>query len=238
MPSEPINSSFREHTYIRRRGRMTKAQMRAFDELVADYSSDTVSLHHNRCVGIEIGFGMGRALLDWAQTKPEWQLFGIELYQPGVGALVDGLHKREIDNVRVLQQPAQLVCADIDCHVVDEVRIFFPDPWPKKRHHKRRLVQVDFIHDLARIVKPHGKLHLATDWSPYADWMREVLAQVTSFLPTIDCTRQADTPSQVEEVLDSRVTTNFERRGQKLGHEIHDLIYRRKVVTEASEKVS
>ena len=220
-------TGFREHTYIRRRGRMTKAQARAFDGLAGTFEvtpQNVVDVAGGAPLGIEIGFGMGHALLQWADAARDWQLFGIELYQPGIGALMDGLARAELTNVHVLEYPAQEVIAVLPDACIDEVRIFFPDPWPKKRHLKRRLIQPEFLQALARVVKPGAVVRLATDWAPYADWMRECFTGCEHFTTEHDETRTADAPSNDDAVRD---TTNFERRGERLGHDITDFVYRR-----------
>ena len=212
------------HAYIRRRGRMTKAQSRAFQQWTAGYHASVAALlEQDRPLGLEIGFGMGQALVSWAREAPDWQLCGIELYQPGIGALTDALRREELHNVAIIEQPAQQVVAELPKASVTEVRILFPDPWPKKRHHKRRLIQPAFVAELARVLVCDGIVHLATDWTPYADWMRECFAGNPKFEVVRDACRAAAEVASAER----RETTKFERRGERLGHDIHDLIYRR-----------
>ncbi len=212
------------HAYIRRRGRMTKAQSRAFEQWTPDYHASVPALvEQGRPLGLEIGFGMGQALVNWAREAPDWQLCGIELYQPGIGSLTDALRREALTNVAIVEQPAQQVVAELPDACVSEVRILFPDPWPKKRHHKRRLIQPEFVAQLARVLACDGIVHLATDWTPYADWMRECFADSPQFTLLKD-QRRAATDS---DNLERRETTKFERRGENLGHDIHDLIYRR-----------
>ena len=221
-------SEFRQHSYIRRRGRLTKAQARALDEHTPSHAAtlqEISQLAASKPVGIEIGFGMGHALLRWAASEPSWELLGVELYQPGIGALSDGLQREGLTNVRVLEYPAQEVIAALPAVSVDEVRIFFPDPWPKKRHHKRRLIQPDFLVALAQVMKPAGRVRLATDWLPYAQWIRECFAACTEFSCCADHIRKAGSAS-AEETL--RGITNFERRGERLGHDITDFEYQRR----------
>ena len=211
------------HAYIRRRGRMTKAQSRAFQQWTPQYHTSVGALlEQGRPLGLEIGFGMGQALVSWARAAPDWQLCGIELYQPGIGALTDALRREELHNVAIFEHPAQQVVAELPDASVTEVRIFFPDPWPKKRHHKRRLIQPEFVAELARVLVCDGIVHLATDWTPYADWMRECFASNPQFVLLDDARRAAEGAS-----AERRETTKFERRGQRLGHDIHDLIYKR-----------
>jgi len=220
-------TEFRQHSYIRRRGRLTKAQARALNEYVPSYriaAEDIVTAADEKPLGLEIGFGMGHALLRWAADAPDWLLLGVELYQPGIGALTDGLRREGLDNVRVVECPAQEVLVCLPDQSVDEIRIFFPDPWPKKRHHKRRLIQAPFVADMARVMKPAGSVRLATDWAPYAAWIREVFADCTAFRRVVDGQRTAAQESNFSEL---RGQTNFERRGERLGHDITDFEYRR-----------
>ncbi|XOV83749.1 MAG: tRNA (guanosine(46)-N7)-methyltransferase TrmB [bacterium] len=226
-------AQYPEHSYIRRRGRMTKSQAHGLQTLMPGFSckpAELIAQAQGKSLGVEIGFGMGQALLDWAAAAPDWQLCGIELYQPGVGALAAGLHRQRLDNVRVIEMPAQQVLAQFAAldagPVIDEVRIFFPDPWPKKRHFKRRLIQPEFVQSLAAVIRGGGRVRLATDWTPYAQWMRECFAANDAFVSEVDHIRQAD-EQWTSEI--ARQTTKFERRGEKLGHDIHDLIYRRSV---------
>jgi tRNA (guanine-N7-)-methyltransferase len=200
---------------------MTAGQSRAratLDHLCLDASvpfDAQAAFGRSAPLGLEIGFGMGQALLDWAERAPDWNLLGLEIYAPGVGSLLLGLAERELGNVRAIEAPAEMV---LERHLagtpLDEVRIFFPDPWPKARHHKRRLIQPAFVADLADRLRPGGTLWLATDWAPYAEWMRSVLAGEPRFEPA------AEEPG-------ARVETRFEARGLRLGHQIADLRYRR-----------
>lgn len=214
--------------YTRRRGRITNAQERGLGLFVERYEADAADVNraagHSR-IGIEVGFGMGDALLEWLQNW-EGQLFGIELYQPGIGSVCDALARQAITNVKVIDAPAQEVVQNLDDACIDEIRIFFPDPWPKKRHHKRRLIQPPFVADLARVLRPGGALRVATDWSPYADWIRGCVAGVDGLVIELDQIRAA---FQGTSAAVGREATKFESRGERLGHDIHDLVYRRSV---------
>ena len=163
---------------------MTRGQQRALrepgDALVQSPPGTLVdwaaSFGRSAPLGLEIGFGMGHALLDWARAAPDWNLLGLEVYQPGIGALLLGIEQHDLTNVRVLEADANEALEQrLAPASLDEVRIYFPDPWPKKRHHKRRLVQPAFVALLAARLRPGGRLLLATDWEPYAHWMLEVL---------------------------------------------------------------
>jgi tRNA (guanine-N7-)-methyltransferase len=178
-------------------------------------------------LGLEIGFGMGGALLEWAAACPHWNLLGIDVYQPGIGALLLGVESAELTNLRVIEGDARLAVAHaIAPESLDEVRIFFPDPWPKKRHHKRRLIQADFARLLVSRLRrggqsrEGGQLRLATDWQPYASAMREVLDAVASLQ---NAAGDGFAPRPVERPL-----TRFEIRGRRLGHQVWDLAYRRR----------
>ncbi len=212
-----------EHTYIRRRGRLTKAQARGLELCQAHFRGDVDMLvKAEKPLGIEIGFGMGWELLAWAEAAPDWQLAGIELYQPGIGSLCAQLAERNLSNVCVLAIPAQNVLAALPDDAVDEYRIFFPDPWPKKRHAKRRLIQPEFVALLARTLAPGGRVRLATDWSPYAEWMRECFATCEMLTSELDQVRAPEVAGAADV---ARETTKFESRGERLGHTIHDLVY-------------
>jgi len=218
-------SQHRQHAYIRRHGRTTKAQARALEQWLESYLIEPERIRERagaHPVGIEIGFGMGQALLQWAAEVPAWHLFGVELYQPGIGSLVGGLRREALSNVSVVRQPAQEVVTALDDACVQEVRIFFPDPWPKKRHHKRRLIQPDFVAHLARILTTGGVVRIATDWAAYAVWMREIFAAEPRLALRMDQVRAAIEPTTAPT---GRVPTKFEQRGEGLGHDIHDLAY-------------
>lgn len=221
-------------TYVRRRGRMTPAQARALGGLAERFSvPDTGPLDQQRTfgrvapLGLEIGFGMGQSLLYWAARRPDWNLLGLEIYQPGIGALMLGLEREELQNVRVIEAPAESVLEHrIEAGSIAEIRIFFPDPWPKKRHHKRRLVQPGFVALLARCLQPGGRLWLATDWEPYADWMLEVLER-EPLLRNLAGTGAFAGAAVDSDDTSARPVTRFEARGLRLGHRVWDLRYQR-----------
>jgi tRNA (guanine-N7-)-methyltransferase len=221
-------------TYVRRRGRSTRAQARALETLAARYCLPVVAMGdappgrraapwtgwadvfgRDGPLGVEVGFGMGQGLVNWAMRCPDWNLLGIEVYQPGIGSLLLGLEAAGADHVRVVEAPAEWVFETLLApDSVDEVRIFFPDPWPKKRHHKRRLVQEGFVRLVAGRLKPGGLLWLATDVEDYAAWMVEVLDAEPALRRDPD---HGDA---------SRPQTRFEARGLRLGHAVRDLRYR------------
>ena len=206
-----------QYSYVRRRGRTTSAQAKALEHDLVEYQIDLESVSPSK--GIEIGFGMGDALLAWAQEQSDWDLLGIELYLPGVGSLVNKLTTHNVENVRICVAPAQEVLQRLPDQSVEEIRILFPDPWPKKRHAKRRLIQAEFVRDMARVLTPDGAIKIATDWDPYAEWIREVFANEPALQNTHDEIRGSTEQSPRE------TATKFEQRGQRLGHRIHDLTY-------------
>lgn len=176
-----------------------------------------------RPITLEIGFGDGESLVAMAAAAPERDFIGLEVHRPGVGHLLLELERQGLTNVRVLRTDATaLLETGLAPASLDAVQLFFPDPWPKKRHHKRRIVQPGLIAAVARALRPGGSFHLATDWTPYANWMLAMLDDATElFENSAGPGRFSVRPAQ-------RPITKFERRGQRLGHRVHDLIYRRR----------
>jgi tRNA (guanine-N7-)-methyltransferase len=215
-------------SYVLRQGRMSDAQKRALDTLreryVVEYSGrplDLACAFGRRAPTIlEIGFGMGETTAAIALAHPEIDYLGIEVHSPGVGALLKRLAEQNLTNVRILQHDAvEVVQHMLAPDTLDGVHVFFPDPWPKKRHHKRRLIQAPFVHLLAQRVRPDGYLHVATDWEPYAQQMLEVLSREPLLLNTAP--GFAPRPAH-------RPLTKFEQRGLTLGHPVFDLLFRRR----------
>lgn len=215
-------------SFVRRPGRVTPAQYRALAELLPRYGVgrdaplDLTALfgRQGRRV-LDIGFGDGEALVTNALNNPGVDYLGIEVHEPGIGHLLLLLEKSGATNVRVIARDAADVLPELlpDASV-DTVDLFFPDPWPKKRHHKRRLVQPSFVAQVARVLKHGGLFHVATDWADYARHTREVLAG-SADLVSVEAKDISRNP------LALRPPTKFERRGQRLGHEVADLFYRR-----------
>jgi tRNA (guanine-N7-)-methyltransferase len=227
-PRPALANMRKVRSFVRRPGRATAAQRRAFAELLPRYAvHDTGQrLELAQLFGrdarrvLDIGFGDGEALVTNALNNPGVDYFGIEVHEPGVGHLLLLLEKTAATNVRVVARDAADVLPElIDDAAFDCVDLFFPDPWPKKRHHKRRLVQPPFVAEIARVLKPGGLLHVATDWADYARHTAEVLAAAPSFAP-IAASELRD------EALAKRPPTKFERRGRRLGHDVADLFYR------------
>lgn len=219
-------------SYVRREGRITNAQRRALRELWPQYGVDltaealdfAVLFGRRAPVMFEIGFGNGEALCELARTHPQNDYVGIEVYRPGIGSLLLKLETLMLRNVRVICDDAGQVFAkqQVPADSLDAVYLFFPDPWPKKRHHKRRLVQPDFVARVAASLRPGGCLHIATDWRDYAEHALAVASQT----PKLDNTAG---PHAYVTRPDERLLTRFERRGQALGHQVWDLVFRRVV---------
>ncbi|HVO87499.1 MAG TPA: tRNA (guanosine(46)-N7)-methyltransferase TrmB [Casimicrobiaceae bacterium] len=212
-------------SYVLRQGRMSPAQQRACEQLMprlgvpfADALLDFESLFGRAApVVLEVGFGMGETTAAIAQAHPEIDFVGVEVHLPGVGALLNRIVQLRLNNIRVIRHDAtdvvERMIAPASLH---GVHVYFPDPWPKKRHHKRRLLNASFVHALAQRLKPGGYLHVATDWTPYAE---EILATL-SIDPLLRNTAAgfAARPAW-------RPQTKFELRGLKLGHAVHDVLF-------------
>ncbi|WP_322996719.1 tRNA (guanosine(46)-N7)-methyltransferase TrmB [Castellaniella sp.] len=169
---------------------------------------------------LEIGFGMGETTQQIAQARPDDNFLGVEVFNAGVGALLKRIHEHELDNIRIIQHDAVEVLRDmIAPNTLAGAHIYFPDPWPKNRHHKRRLIQPAFIQLLASRLAPGAYIHCATDWEHYAQQMLEVLSAEPGLQNT--CTDYAPRP-------DYRPLTKFENRGLRLGHGVWDLIFTRR----------
>lgn len=168
---------------------------------------------------LEIGFGMGDSLVAMADQNPKDRYLGIEVHTPGVGKLLSEVDKRGIKNLKVFAEDAvQVLESAIPPQSIDLLQIFFPDPWHKKRHHKRRLIQPEFVDLMIGCLSAGGQVHLATDWQPYAEHMMEVLSSNTALTNTAGVGNYIPRP-------ESRPETKFERRGQRLGHGVWDLMF-------------
>lgn len=218
-------------SYVLRAGRLTAGQKRALEDLWPRYgiaaeagtgTLDFASLFGNRNpVILEIGFGNGDATWCMARSNPAQNYLGAEVHRPGVGHLLMKLEQEGITNVRVAcADAAELLRERIADESLAGVLIFFPDPWPKKRQHKRRIVQQSLVGLLARRLCPGGMLHLATDWKPYAEQMLEVIGADRRFRNVAGAGRFAERPAW-------RPETRFEQRGVRLGHQVHDLLFER-----------
>tara|TARA_B110000238_G_scaffold191368_1_gene225529 strand:+ start:203 stop:886 length:684 start_codon:yes stop_codon:yes gene_type:complete len=226
MPEQKVLRTIR--SFVRREGRLTPGQQRAIDELWPQYALDEgdglLDLNHlfNRKAPkvIEIGFGNGASLAEMAKNKPDTDFLGIEVHRPGVGQLLNLIDINGLSNLRVACTDAvEFLKHRIADNSLDRLQLFFPDPWHKKRHHKRRIIKPDFVKLLAGKIKIGGHLHMATDWQDYAEQMLKDLSDNTSFE---NCADDKYIPRP-----DYRPLTKFEHRGQKLGHGIWDLLYKR-----------
>lgn len=216
-------------SFVVRGGRMTDAQQRALGELWPRYGIDTTDapLDLDACFGrraprtLEIGFGNGDHLATLAARHPERDYLGIEVHRPGVGRLLLSCDAQGSRNVRAICRDAVEVLEHVlPVASLDEVLLLFPDPWHKKRHHKRRIVQAPFIALVAKVLAPGGIFRLATDWEPYAE---EMLAQLNAAPDFENLAPDGGYAARDE----SRAATRFERRGQRLGHGVWDLSFRR-----------
>jgi tRNA (guanine-N7-)-methyltransferase len=215
-------------SFVIRAGRTTDAQKQAMAEQwphmgleLANGRLDPKAVFgRDAPLVFEIGFGMGDSLAAMAKAHPEWNYIGVEVHAPGVGNLLKVAAAEELSNLRLYRADAK----DVLQHCITDaslarIQIFFPDPWHKKKHHKRRLLQPDFVQELRRKLAIGGVLHLATDWQPYAEQMLQVLGEAEGF-------RNCAGPGQWA-LEHERPPTKFEKRGQKLGHGVWDLLFDR-----------
>lgn len=215
-------------SFVRREGRMTSGQRRALQELwpvygvEPDNTLDLPTLFGRRApLTVEIGFGNGDTLLALAQASPGENFLGIEVHRPGVGNLLHELERLQLTNVRVMCGDAvEILRHALPAGSVQRFMLLFPDPWHKLRHHKRRIVQAAFIELLATRLVAGGQLHMATDWEDYARHMLAVMQDCTAF-------RNCAGPGQFVARPNYRPVTRFERRGQRLGHTVRDLLFER-----------
>jgi tRNA (guanine-N7-)-methyltransferase len=205
-------------SYVLRQGRTTPAQARALETLLPKYGiafSDE-KLSSARSLVLEIGSGMGETTIAIAKAHPELDFVAVEVHGPGVGSLLNAIEREELGNLRVIRHDALDV---LEHMVADEslaaIHLFFPDPWPKKRHHKRRIVQPAFAALAARKLRPGGILHAATDWPDYAEHMHEVFSREALLEPAAAG-------------FTERPVTKFESRGRRLGHPVRDLVFRKR----------
>ncbi len=216
-------------SFVRRQGRMTPLQERALAELWPrfglEFSEQLLDLDdvfgRSAPKVLEIGFGMGDALAEMALNHPEQDYLGIEVHRPGVGRLLAKLDEQGSDNVRIYCHDAiEVLQQQIPDASLDRVLLFFPDPWHKRRHNKRRIVQLGFVEMIRAKLKPGGVFHMATDWQDYAKWMMGVMNNAEGF-------ENLAGEGQYSERPDYRPITKFERRGQRLGHGIWDLLFKK-----------
>ena len=221
----------RVRSFVVRAGRMGTGQVRALQELGPRFVLPYTTTHADwsQVFGrqapriLEIGFGMGQATAAIAHARPEVDFIGVEVHEPGVGALLKLIGEGQLTNLRILQHDAVEVLENmITPGSLAGVHVFFPDPWHKKRHHKRRLIQPPLVALLASRLAPGGVLHCATDWEPYAHQMREVLCGEPTLRNTASSAHGGFSPRP-----DYRPLTKFEQRGIRLGHGVWDLVFER-----------
>lgn len=216
-------------SFVLRQGRMTEGQRKAYERSWPKFglSREDGMIDPRQVFGrdamlnLEIGFGMGHSLAEMAEAAPEQDFIGVEVHLPGVGALLKEIEDRGLENVRIYNIDANDVidlCLPDAC--LDQVMVFFPDPWHKKRHHKRRLIQPEFVQRLRHKLRVGGILHLATDWENYAEHMLEVMGESEGFANTQEQGQYSPRP-------DYRPITKFEKRGENLGHGVWDLLFYR-----------
>lgn len=217
-------------SFVRREGRMTDAQRRALDELwprygvdLAEGELDLAAVFGRRApVIMEIGFGNGESLVQMALNQPGNDYLGVEVHRPGVGRMFIRAKELGLNNLKVVcEDAAEVLKTHIVKDALDGMHIFFPDPWPKKRHHKRRLLQTAFIRMVERALKPGGRLHIATDWQEYADHIVEMMTPIQGFENIAG--KEIYSPRS-----DYRPATKYEVRGERLGHAVRDIIFKKR----------
>lgn len=217
-------------SYVLRAGRVSNRQQQGLELWLKEYELSLSTspwdyrniFNRTADVIVEIGFGMGASLLKMAQENPQVDYIGIEVHKAGVGSLVADIHEYNVPNIRVASHDAvELFQMQIEDNSLTGIQIFFPDPWHKKRHHKRRLIQPNFVQLLARKIKHGGFIHCATDWQDYAEHMLEVFTKESLLINQHSMGGYAPRPA-------SRPLTKFEQRGTRLGHGVWDLVFVKK----------
>ncbi|TDF34547.1 tRNA (guanosine(46)-N7)-methyltransferase TrmB [Alteromonadaceae bacterium M269] len=216
-------------SFVKREGRLTNAQARAIEEnwptLGLDHQKERLNLSQTfgrqAPVVLEIGFGMGNSLVEMAKAAPEKDFIGIEVHKPGVGSCLAEAKENGVTNLRVYDHDAVEILQDcIPDGSLARVQLYFPDPWHKKRHHKRRLVQPAFVQDLRQKLQIGGVFHMATDWEHYAEHMLEVMSAAEGYSNQSESNDYVPRPEY-------RPITKFEKRGERLGHGVWDLLFER-----------
>ena len=214
-------------SFVRRSGRISKAQSIGLNELWHDYGVDLneKKLDFNKLflsknnVTLEVGFGNGDSLLEMAIDQPNQNFLGIEVYEAGVGRLINEANKNKLSNLKIIKDDAvEVLTKNILDNSISHFQLFFPDPWHKKKHHKRRIVQISFLDLLSKKLKKDGVIHIATDWENYAEHIMELLESHSHFKNCAGDHMYSLRPK-------NRPLTKFENRGQKLGHGVWDIIF-------------
>ena len=214
-------------SFVRRSGRISKAQSIGLNELWHDYGVDLnekkidfnkLFLSKNN-VTLEVGFGNGDSLLEMAIDQPNQNFLGIEVYEAGVGRLINEANKNKLSNLKIIKDDAvEVLTNNILDNSISHFQLFFPDPWHKKKHHKRRIIQISFLDLLSKKLKKDGVVHIATDWENYAEHIMELLESHSHFKNCAGDHMYSLRPK-------NRPLTKFENRGQKLGHGVWDIIF-------------
>ena len=221
-------------TFVIRAGRTTEGQRKALEygwpvmglDLDLGQQGYIQAFQRSAPRVLEIGYGMGQSLLQMAEAEPDKDFIGIEVHPPGVGSLLLGAYDLVMSEVRLPNLKTYMADATdvlrecVPIASLQRIQLYFPDPWPKKKHHKRRIVQPKLVELMAQRLEPGGVLHLATDWLPYAEWMMEILEAEPLLKNQVAAGEYAKRPEW-------RPATKFEKRGERLGHGVFDLIYRR-----------
>ena len=214
-------------SFVLRQGRVSNAQRRAYEDLLPKYGVPYTKdlLNFEIVYGreapryLEIGSGMGETTVSIARSHPQNDYLAIEVYTPGIGSLLKQIEEFKLTNLRIVQHDAvEVVNNMFPQEYLDGIHIFFPDPWPKLRHHKRRLIQPEFISLLCKYLKPGGYIHVATDWNNYADQILEVMSNELSL---------TNTARDFVQRPEYRPLTKFEQRGLRLGHKVWDLVFKK-----------
>lgn len=214
-------------SFVRRSGRLTEGQKSGLNELWSDFGIDlpegkidlTLLFAKQQPTVLEIGFGNGDSLLEMAINTPNQNFLGIEVYEAGVGRLINEANKHQLTNLKIIKADAvEVLKYHIKDNSFETFQLFFPDPWHKKKHHKRRIVQTDFLNLISNKLQNGGTIHMATDWENYAEHMMETLEKHPHFKNTMGAHKYSLRPKH-------RPITKFERRGERLGHGVWDLIF-------------
>ncbi len=229
MNEEQKLTSRSVRSFVLRSGRTTRAQLRAirdgWSEFGIEYQETVIEWekHYRRSapMWVEIGFGNGEQTAHMAELYPDVNFLGIEVHLPGVGRLLNLTEQKQLKNLRIIRHDAVEVLQHcIADNSIDRILLFFPDPWPKKKHHKRRIIQKSFVELVGKKLKPNGFLHMATDWGEYAEWMLDTIGENTAFINLSPGGENIAAPQY-------RLRTRFEKRGLNKGHGVWDLLFQK-----------
>ncbi|VAX76304.1 tRNA (guanine-N(7)-)-methyltransferase [Serratia symbiotica] len=227
--NQNAHAVLRIRSFVRRQGRLTKGQQQALHRywpvMGVEYEPKPLNIPalfgRNAPTALEIGFGMGASLVTMASKNPQQNFLGIEVHLPGVGACLASAHRTKLSNLRIIHHDAVEILQNmIPDSSLDIVQLFFPDPWQKARHNKRRIVQIPFVELVLQKLKINGLFHIATDWQPYAEHILKVITQIISY-------RNLSGENNYLPRPDTRPLTKFELRGKRLGHDVWDLMFAR-----------